>query len=111
MHAIAITRLVLLLVAEANQGDNTTKTAAYADDLTAAGTVIGLRNWWETLCRLGHKYSYVNEGSKSWLLVKKEVVQKAQSVFKDIPKKRSLHRLSNILVHLMGEKHSSKNTF
>ena len=47
-HAIAITRLVLLLDAEANQGDYTTKTAAYADDLTAAGTIIGLRNWWET---------------------------------------------------------------
>ena len=72
-----------MLVAEANQVDNTTKTAAYADDLTAAGTIMRLRNWWETLCRLGPKFGYFPEGSKSWLIVKEKEVQKAQSVFKD----------------------------
>ena len=67
--AIAIIPLILLLVAEANQVDNTTKTAAYADDLTAAGTTMRLRNWWGTLCRLGPKFGYFPEGSKSWLIV------------------------------------------
>ena len=47
-----------MLVAEANQVDNTTKAAAYADDLTAAGTIMHLRNWWEMLCKLGPKFGY-----------------------------------------------------
>ena len=47
-----------MLVAEANQVDNTTKTGGYADNLTAVGTVVSLRNWWETLCRLGPKFGY-----------------------------------------------------
>ena len=46
IYAIAIIPLVLMLVEEASQVDNTTKTAAYADDLTAAGIIIRLRNWW-----------------------------------------------------------------
>ena len=33
IYAIAIIPLILMLVAEANQVDNTTKTAAYADEL------------------------------------------------------------------------------
>ena len=74
---------MLMLVGETNQADNTTKTAAYADDLTAVGTVMPLRNWWEMLCRLGPKFGYFPEGSKSWLIVKEKEVQKAQSVFKD----------------------------
>ena len=37
--------LIFMLLAEANQVDNTTKTAAYADDLTATGTIMRLRNW------------------------------------------------------------------
>ena len=79
IYAIAIIPIILMLVAEANQVDNTTKTAAYADDLTAAGTTMRLRNWWEKLCRLGPKFSHFLEGSKSWLIVK----EKSQSVFKD----------------------------
>ena len=45
IHAITIVPLVLMLVAEANQVNNTAKTAAYSDDLTAAGAIIRLRNW------------------------------------------------------------------
>ena len=110
IYAIAIIPLVLLLVAEANQVDNTTKTAAYADDLTVAGSVMRLRNWWEALCRLGPKLGYFSERSKSWLIVKKKVVQKAQSVFKDTNIKITM-RVSDILVQLLGRKHSSKNMF
>ena len=58
IYAIAIIPLILMLVAEANQVNNTTKTAAYADDLTTDGTIMYLRNWWETLCRLGPKFGF-----------------------------------------------------
>ena len=90
IYTIAVIPLVLLLVAETNQVDNTTKTAPYPDDLTAAGSVMRFRNWWEALCRLGPKLGYFSERSKSWLIVRKKVVQKAQSVFKDTNIKRHL---------------------
>ena len=95
IYAIAIILFILMLVAEANQVDITTKTAAYADDLTATGTIMHLRNWWETLCRLGPTFGYFPEGSKSWLIVKEKEVQKAQSVFKD----------TNINVTTEGQRH------
>ena len=44
--AIAIIPLILMIVGEANQVDNTTKTAAYADDISATGTIMRLMNWW-----------------------------------------------------------------
>ena len=95
IYAIAIIPYILTLVAEANQVDCTTKIAAYADDLTSAGTIMRLRNWWETLCRLGPKFGYFPEGSKSWLIVKGKGVQKAQSVFKD----------TNIKITTEGQRH------
>ena len=58
IYAIAIIPLILMLVAEANQVNNTTKAAAYPDDLITAGTIMYLRNWWETLCRLGPKFGF-----------------------------------------------------
>ena len=84
IYAMATIPLILMLEAEANQVDSTTKTAAYTDDLTAAGTIMRLRNCWETLCSLGPKFVYFPERSKSWLIVKEKEVQKAQSVIKDI---------------------------
>ena len=45
IYAIEIIPLVLMLVEEASQVDNTTKTAAYADYLTTAGTIVRLKNW------------------------------------------------------------------
>ena len=95
IYAIALTPLILLLVAQANQVNNTTKTASNPADLTAAGTIMRLRNWWEALCRLGPKFRYFPEGSKSWLIVKKKVVQRTQSVFKD----------TNIKITTEGQRH------
>ena len=91
IYAIAIIPLVLMLVEQASQANNTTKTAAYADDLTATGTIIRLRNWWDVLCRMGPKFGYFPEGSKSWLIVK----NKDQSAFKD----------TNIKITTEGQRH------
>ena len=110
IYIIVVIPLVLLLVAEANQVDNITKTAPYPDDLTAAGSIMRFRNWWEALCRLGPKLGYFSERSESWLIVKKKVVQKPQSVFKDTKIKITM-RVSDILVQLLGRKHSGKNMF
>ena len=49
IYTISIIPLVLMLLAEAKQVDNTIKSAAHADDLTAAGAILCLN-----VCRLGN---------------------------------------------------------
>ena len=65
IYAIAIIPIILILVEIRMQDNNYTKTAAYADDLTVAGRIDQMRIWWNTLCRLGPKFGYFPEGSKS----------------------------------------------
>ena len=45
IYAKAIIPLILLIVDISHQDDSSTKTAAYADDLTAAGKITQLRKW------------------------------------------------------------------
>ena len=44
IYAIVIMQLALMIVAEVNQVEKTSKTPAYADGLTAAGTIVRLKN-------------------------------------------------------------------
>ena len=83
VYAIAIIPMILMIVDITSKIDESTKTAAYADDVTAAGKIIQLKNWWKTLCNLGPKFGYYPEASKSWLIVKETSKQQATSVFKD----------------------------
>ena len=73
VYAIAIIPMILMIVDITSKIDDSTKTAAYADDVTAAGKIIQLKNWWKTLCILGPKFGYYPEASKSWLIVKKKL--------------------------------------
>ena len=34
------------------------KMVPYADDFFVAGSISSLKNWWDTLCKLGPKFSY-----------------------------------------------------
>ena len=83
VYAIAVIPMILMIVDITSKIDGSTKTAAYTDDVTAAGKIIQLKNWWKTLCILGPKFGYYPEASKSWLLVKEKVKQRAFTVFKD----------------------------
>ena len=83
LYVIAIIPMILMIVDTTSKIDDSTKTAAYADDLTAAGKIIQLKNWWETLCMLSPKFGYYPEASKSWLIVKEKAKQRAFTVFKD----------------------------
>ena len=65
VYAIAIIPTILMIVDITSKFDDSTKTAAYADDVTAAGKIIQLNNWWKTLCMLGPKFGYYPEASKS----------------------------------------------
>ena len=83
VYAIAIITMILMIVDITSKIDDSTKTAAYADDATTAGKVIQLKNWWRTLCMLGPKFGYYPEASKSWLIVKEKAKQHTFTVFKD----------------------------
>ena len=77
LYAIAIIPMILMIVDITSKIDDSTKTAAYADDVTAAGKIIQLKNWWRTLCMLGPKFGYYPEATKSWLTVKDKAKQRA----------------------------------
>ena len=52
VFAIAIIQLIPIILKIADQYPHeTSKAAAYADDLTAAATVKGIKYWWEQLCK------------------------------------------------------------
>ena len=74
VYTIAIVSMILMIVDIASKIDDSTETAAYVDDVTAAGKVIQLKNCCKTLCMLGTKFGNCPEASKSWLIVKKKAM-------------------------------------
>ena len=83
IYAIAIIPLVLMIMEiMSTSPDNVSKMIAYADDFTAGGTVWNLRYWWETVCELGTTFGYCPEASKTWLTVKKDFYDIANTTFK-----------------------------
>ena len=81
IYAIAIIPLTLMLVEIRMQDNKNTKTAAYADDLIVPGPIDQIRIWWNTLCRLGPKSGSFPEGSKSWIIVRENTKECAQTIF------------------------------
>ena len=83
IYAIAIIPLVLMIMEiMSTSPDNTSKMVAYAGDFTARGTVKYLKYWCETLCELGPKFGYYPEASKTWLIVKNDFYDIANTTFK-----------------------------
>ena len=59
IYAIATIPLILMIVAITEKlPGSKTKTEAYADDLSAAGTLKNLKVWWQKLCELGPLFGY-----------------------------------------------------
>ena len=83
IYATAIIPLVLMIMEiMSTSPGNTSKMVAYAEDFTAGGTVKDLKYWWETLCELGPKFGYYPEASKTWLIVKNDFYDIANTTFK-----------------------------
>ena len=73
VYTIAIILMILKIVDITSKIDDSTETADYVDDVTAAGKFIQLKNYWKTFCMLGPRFGYYPEESKSWLIVRKKV--------------------------------------
>ena len=75
MYAIAIIPLLLMLVDQAEQlPGKRTKSVAYADDFTGAGSITNLLHWWNTLTTLSPLFGYHSELTKCWLIVKPRMI-------------------------------------
>ena len=81
IYVIGIILLILMLVEIRMQDNDHTKTAAYADELTVVGPIDQIRIWWNTLRRLGPKFGNFPEGSKSWIIVRENAKERAQTIF------------------------------
>ena len=68
---------------------------AYDDDISAAGSILSLKYCWDTLCKLGPKFGYFSEPTKSWLIVRSDCSGKAFRIFKH----------TNIQLITRGKKH------
>ena len=60
-----------------------TKMVAFADDLSAGGSLSNIKKWWKALCNLGPKFGYNPDGSKCWLIVKSQLVREAEKLFEN----------------------------
>ena len=96
IYAIAIIPLILMMIdIVAARPNQDAKVAAYADDVTAAGNLTGLKHLWDVVNSLGPKFGYYPEATKSWLIVKQEKLQNAKEIFKT----------TNIKITTEGKKH------
>ena len=60
------------------------KQVLLADDSAGGGQIVPLYNWYSHLNKEGKKYGYLETGSKSWLIVKSDVLaDEAKRVFGD----------------------------
>ena len=75
--------MLMVLEITSNSSDDVAKMVAYADDFTAGGTIESLKYWWDTLCKLGPKFGYYPQASKTWLIVKDAYVKKSNEIFKN----------------------------
>ena len=56
---------------------------AFADDLSAVGSLSNIKKWWNALCNLGPKFGFNPEASKCWLIVKPQLVKEAEELFEN----------------------------
>ena len=75
MYAIGIHPLIRKLDGIADQ-------VWYADDSAAGSSLENIRKWWDVLVEIGPLYGYYPNGSKTHILVKPTLLDKAKEVFK-----------------------------
>ena len=71
MYAVAITPLIYRITEEK------LKQVWFADDASAAGKLVGIRNWWNNMTKIGPEYCYFPNASKTWVIVKEEHLEEA----------------------------------
>ena len=68
---------------------------AFADDLTVAGKLSTIKDYWNQLRSIGPKYGYFPKASKSYLMVKEDQLPNATTLFDN----------SNVNITVKGKRH------
>ena len=76
-YGIGILPLLVLIKAD----DPALKHVAYADDIGGGSKLVNLRRWWEKVEYFGPLLGYYPKASKSWLVVKEEMLSEAETLF------------------------------
>ena len=71
----------MLVDTVSNIPNNKMASLAYANDLSAVGRISELKVWWDNLIKLGPKFGYYPQPSKSWLIVKEHQEYQAKATF------------------------------
>ena len=95
IYAIAVIPLILHAVKKLHGDKTNTKAAGYADDLFGGGKIIGLRKMWDIIKDLGPEYGYYQQADKTWIIVKPQYLEEAQTIFQG----------TNIKITVEGRKH------
>ena len=64
-----------------HRDNNETKHSAFADNLAGVKTLRELLKWWNNIGRFGPLLGYYPKASKSWLVVKPELLEEAKVIF------------------------------
>ena len=100
-YAIATIPLILMLLEFSEKEHLSTKSAAYADDITAAGNLRALRRWWDKLCEIGPKFGYFPNPGKTWIITTDELLPLAKEIFEDTGVKITFSGYFNTSVFLI----------
>ena len=61
--------------------DLQTGEVAFSDDLIVAGKLVDIKKFWDKLAVIGPKYGYFPKSTKSYLIVKRNCLKDAKSIF------------------------------
>ena len=88
MYALAIRPLIDKL----RDAEPSARQVWFADDATAAGRLATLHQWWQLVTMIGPDFGYYPNASKTHLVVKPELVNKAKRMFKNTDVWISMYR-------------------
>ena len=80
VYAEGIIPLMLAASEPLREGEKARQTA-YADDLAGAGTIEQLKRWWDIIVEYGRFLGYYVKPEKSWLIVKQQYLELAETTF------------------------------
>ena len=85
------------------------RNVAFAYDLNGTGKLQELLHSWKCVCEYGPIIGYFPKPSKSWLIVKPNLIDEATALFKDSGIKITAEGKKNILVRLLDPKITRTN--